>query len=72
MPRRFSELTSFYRTFDFDNSIKRVEHMYNADYAYAPNAFIETLMGEFSTFLRSSSVSPFCESGLRPLLFRLH
>jgi Fic family protein len=57
-----SELTSFYRTFDFDNSIKRVEHMYNADYAYAPNAFIETLMGEFSTFLRSSSLSPFVKA----------
>jgi Fic family protein len=59
-----SELTSFYRTFDFDNSIKRVEHMYNADYAYAPFGFIETLMGEFSTFLRSSSVSPFLKAAM--------
>jgi Fic family protein len=57
-----SELTSFYRTFDFDNSIRRVEHMYNADYAYAPNGLIETLMGEFSTFLRSSAPSPFIKA----------
>lgn len=56
------ELTSFYRNFDFDNSAEKARYMYNPDYEFAPNAFIETLMGEFLSWLNSSQEAYFIKA----------
>ncbi len=45
------ELTSFYRTGDFDGTAQRARHLYNPDFNYAPFDFIETLMGDFLHWL---------------------
>jgi Fic family protein len=47
-----AELTSFYRTSDFDSTAQRARYLYNPDYNYAPFDFIETLMGDFLSWLK--------------------
>jgi Fic family protein len=57
-----SELTSFYRTRDFDSSAQRARYMYNPDFAYAPFDLIEALLGEFLSWLRNGAESPFIKA----------
>lgn len=57
-----SELTSFYRTSDFDGTAQRARYMYNPDFAYAPFDLVEALMGEFLTWLRNGAETPFVKA----------
>lgn len=56
------ELTSFYRTSDFDGTAQRARYMYNPDFAYAPFDLVEALMGEFLTWLRNGGETPFVKA----------
>jgi len=47
-----SELTSFYRTSDFDSYAQKARYLYNPDYNYAPFDFIETLMNDFLSWVK--------------------
>lgn len=49
------ELTSFYRTSDFDQSAKRASYSINSDYTYAPFSLIEPLMDELLKFTKDDS-----------------
>lgn len=46
-----SELTSFYRTTDFDSFAQKARYLYNPDYNYAPHDYIEILMSDFLHWL---------------------
>lgn len=54
-----SELTSFYRTSDFDGYAQKAKYMYNPDYTYAPYDYVETLMDDFLSWVKSSEMMPF-------------
>jgi len=47
-----AELTSFYRTSDFDSYAQKARYLYNPDYNYAPFDFIETLMNDFLAWVK--------------------
>lgn len=56
---RQSELTSFYRTRDFDDTVKRAKFIYDFDLPYAPHDMVDGLMTDFLSWLSDSSVSRF-------------
>jgi hypothetical protein len=51
------ELTTFYRTTDFDHTASRIRFMTGGDFHYAPFETVEPLMNEFFPFVFDTGVS---------------
>jgi hypothetical protein len=55
---KVDNLTSFYRTDDFDASSKRALYIPNSDFSYSPYQYIDNLMAEFIVFMGKADSAP--------------
>lgn len=55
---KVDNLTSFYRTDDFDASAKRSLYIPNSDFSYSPYQYIDNLMAEFIAFMGKDGSAP--------------
>lgn len=55
---KVDNLTSFYRTDDFDASARRSLYIPNSDFTYSPYQYIDNLMSEFIAFMGKPDAAP--------------